>query len=298
MNTLVDALGYFGFIFLELVLLFLSISTAVALILQYIPKEKLGRSLSGRCGYVMAAALGGITPFCACSTIPLTLGLLHAGVAIGPILTFVMVSPLLNPIIVGMVWTMMGWKACLVYSGVCFLAAIAGGSLMSRIHAERFVRVSAGVSGDDCRGEGDAPVPSLKGKLGKAFSTAYRDLQGVLIYLIIGTAIGAAIYGYVPGEWVVAIAGKDRLFAIPAAALIGIPLYIRAESAIPIGLALAQKGMSLGAVISLIIGGAGMAIPEMSMLLSIFRLRIVAAIVALVFLTAVVGGYCFDWVLM
>jgi hypothetical protein len=209
-----------------------------------------------------------------------------------------MVSPLLNPIIVGMVWTMMGWKACLVYFGVCFLAAIGGGSLMSRIHAERFVRVPVGESGDNCRGTGDAPVLPLKRKLGKAFSSAYRDLQGVLVYLIIGTAVGAAIYGYVPGEWVVAVAGRDRLFAIPAAALVGIPLYIRAESAIPIGLALAQKGMSLGAVIALIIGGAGMAIPEMSMLLSIFRVRIVAAIVALVFLTAVVGGYCFDWVLV
>lgn len=298
MNTLVDTLGYFGFIFLELVLLFLSISTVIALVLQYIPKEKLGRRLSGRGGYVMAAALGGVTPFCACSTVPLTLGLLHAGVAIGPVLTFVLVSPLLNPIIVGMVWTMMGWKACLVYSGVCFFAAIGGGVLMSRIHAERYVRAIAGVADGGCCGGGDAPVLSFRRKLGKAFSTAYRDLLGVLVYLIIGTAIGAVIYGYVPGEWVVAIAGKERLFAIPAAALIGIPLYIRAESAIPIGLALAQKGMSLGAVIALIIGGAGMAIPEMSMLLSIFRARIVAAIVALVFLTAVIGGYCFDWILM
>ncbi len=298
MNTLVDALGYFGFIFLELVLLFLSISTVIALILQYIPKEKLGRYLSGRYGYVMAAVLGGVTPFCACSTVPLTLGLLHAGVAIGPIMTFVMVSPLLNPIIVGMVWTMMGWKACLVYSGVCFLAAIGGGAVMSRIHAERYVRALAGVSDGGCCETGDPPALSLKGKLGKAFSSAYRDLLGVLVYLILGTAVGAVIYGYVPGEWVAAIAGKDRVFAIPAAALVGIPLYIRAESAIPIGLALVKKGMSLGAVIALIIGGAGMAIPEMSMLLSIFRARIVAAIVALVFLTAVIGGYCFDWVLM
>ncbi|NLE56151.1 MAG: permease, partial [Lentisphaerae bacterium] len=113
-------------------------------------------------------------------------------------------------------------------------------------------------------------------------------------YLIIGTAIGAFIYGYVPQDWVVSVAGKGNHFAIPLAALIGVPLYIRAESAIPIGLALAQKGMSLGAVIALVIGGAGMAIPEMSMLLSIFKGRVVAAIVALVFLTAVIGRYCFD----
>jgi uncharacterized membrane protein YraQ (UPF0718 family) len=121
--------------------------------------------------------------------------------------------------------------------------------------------------------------------------------MGVLIYLVVGTAIGAVIYGYVPQDWILSIAGKGNILAVPVAALIGIPLYIRAESAIPIGLALAQKGMSLGAVLALIIGGAGMAIPEMSMLLSIFKARIVAVIVALVFLTAVIGGYAFDWFL-
>ena len=120
----------------------------------------------------------------------------------------------------------------------------------------------------------------------------------MLIYLIVGIAIGATIYGYIPQEWIVSLAGPENRFAIPVAALVGVPLYIRAESAIPIGLALVQKGMSLGAVIALIIGGAGMAIPEMSMLLSIFKARIVAAIVALIFFTAVIGGYLFDFLLI
>ena len=282
MNTLLDTLDYFGFIFLELVVLFLSISTAISLILQYIPREKFGRYLSGRAGYFMAALLGSITPFCACSTIPLTLGLLNAGVSIGPVLTFVLVSPLLNPIIVGMVWSLMGWKACLIY------------------FFERYVRKLAEPETSCCSGESSGPaVPAaFRGKLKKAFFDAYGDLQRVLIYLIVGTAIGATIYGYIPQEWIVSLAGPENRFAIPVAALVGVPLYIRAESAIPIGLALVQKGMSLGAVIALIIGGAGMAIPEMSMLLSIFKARIVAAIVALIFFTAVIGGYLFDLLLV
>lgn len=300
MNTLLDTLDYFGFIFLELVVLFLSISTAISLILQYIPREKFGRYLSGRSGYLMAALLGSVTPFCACSTIPLTLGLLNAGVSIGPILTFVLVSPLLNPIIVGMVWSLMGWKACLIYFSACFFSAMAGGWLMKIFHAERFVRKFAEPETSCCPGgapESAAPV-TFKNKLKKAFFDAYGDLQRVLIYLIVGTAIGATIYGYIPQEWIVSLAGPENRFAIPLAALVGVPLYIRAESAIPIGLALVQKGMSLGAVIALIIGGAGMAIPEMSMLLSIFKARIVAAIVALIFFTAVIGGYLFDFLLI
>lgn len=293
-------MDYFGFIFLELVVLFLSISTAISLILQYIPREKFGRYLSGRAGYFMAALLGSVTPFCACSTIPLTQGLLNAGVSIGPVLTFVLVSPLLNPIIVGMVWTLIGWKACLIYFSVCFFSAMLGGWLMKIFHAERYVRKFAEPGTSCCSGEASEPaaLATFKGKLKKAFSDAYGDLQRVLIYLIVGTAIGATIYGYIPQEWIVSLAGPENRFAIPVAALVGVPLYIRAESAIPIGLALVQKGMSLGAVIALIIGGAGMAIPEMSMLLSIFKARIVAAIVALIFFTAVIGGYLFDFLLI
>ena len=300
MNTLLNTLDYFGFIFLELVVLFLTISTAISLMLQYVPRERFGRYLSGRSGYLMGALLGSVTPFCACSTIPLTLGLLNAGVSIGPILTFVLVSPLLNPIIVGMVWTLMGWKACLIYFSACFFSAILGGWLMKLSHAERYVRKFAERGTRCCSGDASEPagLATFRGKLKKAFSDAYGDFQRVLIYLIVGTAIGATIYGYIPQEWIVSLAGPENRFAIPVAALVGVPLYIRAESAIPIGLALVQKGMSLGAVIALIIGGAGMAIPEMSMLLSIFNVRIVAAIIALIFFTAVIGGYLFDILLV
>ncbi len=97
-----------------------------------------------------------------------------------------------------------------------------------------------------------------------------------------------------PQDFVLRYAGPDNIFAIPVAAIIGIPLYIRTETAIPIGVALMQKGMTGGAVIALIIGGAGMAIPEMSMLAAIFKKKLVAAIVIVIFLTAVIGGYVFN----
>lgn len=107
-------------------------------------------------------------------------------------------------------------------------------------------------------------------------------------------ALGAAIYGYMPSDFVLTIAGPQNPFAIPLAAILGVPLYIRAETAIPIGVALIEKGMSIGAVIALIIGGAGMAIPEMSMLTGIFKKKLVAMIVAVIFLTAVISGYLFN----
>lgn len=135
------------------------------------------------------------------------------------------------------------------------------------------------------------PFPS---KLKVAFAGAWDSLRPIMGYLLVGVALGAGIYGYMPQDFVMKIAGPDNPFAIPVAAVLGIPLYIRAETAIPIGLALMGKGMSIGAVISLIIGGAGMAIPEMTMLASIFKKQLVAMIVLVIFLTAVVSGYLFN----
>jgi len=127
-----------------------------------------------------------------------------------------------------------------------------------------------------------------------SFSKAWSGFRSVLVYLLIGVGIGAVIYGYLPHDFVLKFAGPDKPFAITIAAVIGIPLYIRAEIPIPIGVALMQKGMNVAAVIALIIGGAGMAIPEMSMLASIFKKKLVAVIVAVIFLTAVIGGFIFN----
>ena len=139
---------------------------------------------------------------------------------------------------------------------------------------------------------------TIKRKLREAFVSAWDSLRPILGYLLIGVALGAGIYGYMPQDFVLKIAGPDNLFAIPIAAVLGIPLYIRAETAIPIGVALMAKGMSIGTVIALVIGGAGMAIPEMTMLASIFRKKLVATIVVVIFLTAVITGYLFNILLL
>lgn len=298
MNTLFKTIEYFFLITAELAALFLSVSTLVALVLQYVPDEKLRKWLSkgGVFGNFIGAGVGALTPFCACSTIPMTVGLLNAGAPFGPVMSFVIASPLLNPIILTMIVAMMGLKACVMYFVVTFFGSVLFGVVLAKMGGAGMVKqLAPKKSCCCCSGETTKPITFLQ-KLKSAFQSAWSDFKGILVYLLIGVGIGAAIYGYIPQDLVVRIAGQQNPFAIPIAAIIGVPLYIRAETAIPIGVVLMQKGMSMGAVIALIIGGAGMAIPEMAMLASIFKKRLVAAIVAVIWVTAVVGGYLLNMI--
>ena len=297
MDALINTLKYFLLITAELTVLFIGISALVALVLMYVPQDKMRAWLSkrGLWGNFLGAVVGSLTPFCACSTIPMTLGMLNAGAPFGPVMSFVIASPLLNPIIISMVATLMGLKACLLYFSVTFSGSVIFGVILEKTGGARFVRNVRIKSA--CCGNAAPVIPAdFSGKLKSAFATAWGDFRAVLVYLLIGVGIGAGIYGYIPQEFVARIAGPHNPFAIPVAAIVGVPLYIRAETAIPIGLALAQKGMSMGAVIALIIGGAGMAIPEMAMLASIFKKRLVASIIAVIWATAVIGGYAFNMI--
>lgn len=294
MNSLVDSIRFFVLITAELAALFIGISTLVALVLMYLPQEKIKRWMSGKGIFanIVGAVFGALTPFCACSTIPMTLGFLQIGIPFGAVMSFVIASPLLNPIILTMVAALMGFKTAAVYFTITFIGAIAFGVILEKTGGAKYVK-RVRIKG--ATHEENEQVPqAFKSKLKQSFFKAWGDFRGILVYLLIGVGIGAVIYGYLPEDLVLKLAGPDNPFAVPVAAAIGVPLYIRAETAIPIGVALMGKGMSVGAVIALIIGGAGMAIPEMSMLAGIFKKRLVAAIVIMIYLTAVIGGYIFN----
>jgi hypothetical protein len=297
MNSFTEMVKYFVVITAELTVLFMGISTIVALMLMYLPQERIKAWMlkKGVWGNFIGAFAGALTPFCACSTIPLTLGFLEAGITFGSVMSFVIASPLLNPIILAMLVALMGWKTCLIYFIIVFGGSVVFGVVLEKSGGSKLVK-RVRIKGGSNYGDEEAP-DTFTGRLKVSFLKAWGDFRGVLIYLLIGVGVGAVIYGYMPQEIVLRLAGPSNPFAIPVAAVIGIPLYIRAETAIPIGVALMQKGMSVGAVIALIIGGAGMAIPEMSMLAGIFKKKLVAAIVAVIFVTAVAGGYIFNMVL-
>lgn len=341
LNNFITAGKFFLIIAGELIGIFVAVAFIIGLLLEYLPPQRIKKFLSGRMlgmQYFLGALLGGVTPFCSCSTVPILSGLLKGGVPFGPVLAFLFASPVLNPIIVSLLVMLLGVRVTAVYVVVTFLGSMLTAVLLSKFGLERDVKpLAAFQTGCGC-GTPSGPVPApeaepasggccccsggdgtagtqpvqatgcctvdmdadlsgsvpFKVRMKHAAAEAVSTFKGVFWYLMIGAGIGAFIYGFFPQDLVTRVAGPGNPWSIPVAAVIGVPMYIRAETVIPIGAALIGKGMGVGTVLALVIGGAGASIPEIIILGSIFKRRLIFAFCLTVFGVAVAAGYLVD----
>ena len=310
---IMDALGFFIFVVTELTILFIAVSFLVRAIHHLLPAEKIKSVMSGRHGrgYLIGAGLGSLTPFCSCSTIPLTVGLLRARAGFGPTMAFLFTSPLVNPMLVALLWMALGLQFTLIYATMALFLAVSIAYLLQRFNFERFVnedvyaaaeeKVTANassVAADDILAENFGSAAkrllgnreNLKGLLRYAVSE-YRKF---LPFILIGVAVGAILHGFVPEDFLVRYASADSPWAIPFSAIVGIPLYLRASTMIPMIMPLAAKGVSLGALAALMIGAAGASLPEVIMLKRIFKMPMMIAFLFSVLTIAVVTGFVFN----
>jgi len=304
-DMVMDTLGMFAFLAAELTVLFLLISYLVGVLQEYIPPAKIQSILSGKNGkgYIVAGLLGAITPFCSCSTIPFLKGLLRAKAGFGTMMVFLFASPLLNPIIIGLFTVTFGIKVTVFYFAIAMGVSVIAGYSLEKFGFEKYVKAQAYIdpelgskptgcgTGTSC-GEQKEPVNRWL----KIWLSTWRDFKKVLPYLIVGIALGSMIYGFMPTAFVASIASADNPFAIPVAAVIGIPLYIRAEAVIPLSAALAAKGMGLGAVMALIIGSAGASLTEVILLKSLFKNTMIAAFLFVILGMAVGAGFLYQFI--
>lgn len=327
-SQLHDALGMFIHLGVELSVLFIGISLLVGVLQRNIPPSRVEALLSStrRSSYLLAAGLGAITPFCSCSTIPVLKGLIRERAGFGPMMVFLFASPLLNPIVVALLLATFGVTLTAIYVLAAFLVALGAGWLLQTLGFERHVRSqsdnrmksagAAAVQPSDqigCCGAASEVTPTTcvsepasqetssccsdssatagKGKYSGLWREAWADFIEVLPYLLIGIAIGSVIYGFVPTGVLSQYAGPNNPLAIPVAAVIGVPLYIRAEAVIPLAAALMAKGVGAGTVMALIIGSAGASLTELILLRSLFQMKLIAAFVSIVFAMAIMAGY-------
>ncbi len=281
-----------------MILLFIGISFLVGLIREYIPEDRIKSALKDRkfgLGNVLGAAFGALTPFCSCSTIPILVGLLDVGIPFGIAYSFLIASPLLNPVIFFLLLALFGLVPTLVYTIIGFSTAVLSGILLQRAGYTKYLKDVTLEKTETCDCDGEETLSSIhKARFARSLGFALSLFRQVVPYLILGAGIGAFIYGFVPEDLIVTLAGPQNPLAIPVAAIIGVPMYIRAETIIPISAVLLVKGMGIGAVMALIIGGAGASIPEVTLLASIFEKRLIAAFVITVLGVAIIAGVIFQ----
>lgn len=303
-ETFIRAGRTFLTLFGELLGLFIGISFVVALLQIYISQDRIKRILTTPkkgLNSVLGALLGAVTPFCSCSTIPVLVGLFKSGAPFCGAISFLLTSPVLNPAIITLMLAFFGVKSTILYAAFTFAFAVVMGLLLDQAGFAKYVK-NVTVTGGH---QGSVSWENLQGtfwqKQRRAIGLALKDslglFKGVLGFLLLGAGIGAFIYEFVPTDLLAGFAGANSLWAIPLAAIVGIPMYIRTETMIPIASILISKGVAPGVMISLILGGAGASIPEVSLLNSIFKKKMVVAFVLCIFAVAVITGYIFNLVL-
>lgn len=303
-ETIIHAGKTFLMLFGELFALFIGISFVVALLQIYISQERIKRILTTprkSLNSVLGALLGAVTPFCSCSTIPVLVGLFKSGAPFNGAVSFLLTSPILNPAIITLMMAFFGLKATIVYTAFTFLFAVIMGLVLDRLGFEREIK-NVSVKGGH---NGGVSWEKLQGnfwqKQCQAVKLSLIDaiglFKGVFGFLLLGAGIGAFIYEFIPTDLLANFAGADNIWAVPFAAVIGIPMYIRTETMIPIASILIAKGVAPGVMIALILGGAGASIPEVSLLSSIFKKKMVIAFVICIFAVATITGYIFNMVL-
>ncbi|MCG1366738.1 permease [Staphylococcus epidermidis] len=286
LDSIMEFIKTFVMLFFELLTLFIIVSFIVSLIQQVVSEEKIKRFLSKpnqAISYVLGMVFGAMTPFCSCSTIPILAGLLNSKVPFGPAVSFLIASPLMNPLMIFMLWALLGWKVAIVYFIVLAIFSILTGFVFSKMNlAETYKGVNV---------KGDGFFANKTGSRVKhALNDAWAFLYPMLPYLFIGVFIGAFIYGFVPETFITIYASGGGIISVFIASIIGIPMYIRPETMLSIAEALASKGMSLGTVVALIIGGAGASIPEVVLLSKLFKKKFVISFVIAILVVAISTG--------
>lgn len=309
-DNLLEALRWFVVMTPLLGALFLGLLFVVTLVQARVPQARVRDVFRGRragLGYVGGAALGTVTPFCSMTTIPVFAGLLRGGVPFGPTMAFLISSPLLDPIVLGVLLFLIGPRPTAIYAGVTFLFSIGIARVFAGLGLAADVKVPKELPGGSAP-EPDPPQarpwagasvttgPQESRWLGawaavrKAWRKSWRAFVRLAPHLVLGTAIGATVRGFLPVSWILAIAGPNQPFAIPLMAVLGMPAYINAEILLPITAALLDKGLGVGAVVALVITGLGMSASEVALLTAFLRPRLIAALAVSFFLVATAGG--------
>ncbi len=283
------------------VLLLLALIVFVTGVLRsWFSPEKTRAILSGKreiMGYPLAAALGVLTPFCSCSSVPLFIGFVSAGIPLGVTFSFLIAGPMVGPVGLGLLFGLVGWKIAGIYLVFGFTISTVAGWVMGRMGLERYLQDWVRELNAGAVGGLEEERLTMVDRLKIGLEQVQEILGKVWIWVVIGIAIGALIHGYVPEAMMLRIMGGEAWWSVPAAVVVGIPMYTNAAGVIPIVEALLGKGAALGTTLAFMMSVIALSLPEMIILKQVLTLRLISIFVAVVASGILATGFLFNIIL-
>ncbi|MFZ5692117.1 MAG: permease [Pseudomonadota bacterium] len=295
-SRLGEVIQFFVYDTPKVLLLLTLIVFAMGMVRSAFSPERTRALLAGRAeglGNVAAAGLGILTPFCSCSAVPLFVGFVSAGVPLGVTFSFLIAAPMVNEVALGLLFALVGWQVALTYLVFGLAVAIVGGYVIGRLKLEGWLEPWV----REIR-TGTVQLPDERMTLVdriKAGIDAVKDIVGrVWMWIIAGIAVGALIHGYVPAELMMRIMGADAWWSVPAAVILGIPMYANAAGIIPVVEALLGKGAALGTTLAFMMSVIALSLPEMLILRKVLTAKLIAVFVGVVGSGILAVGYLFN----
>ncbi len=285
----------------------------IALLRSSLNVERVRDYLSGKhrsIGYLMGSSFGAITPFCSCSSIPVFLGFTSAGIPVGITMAFLLTSPLINEVAVLLLLSLLGWKFTLLYVLIGMSVGMIGGMFLDAIKAERWLQDFAAKA--LAQGQQQALVQSSKPidavdqtleKTKVSFAQRHKFAKNeaaeifgrVWKWVIVGVGLGAALHGFVPDGWLQQHLGDGQWWSVPAAVILGIPLYSNATGIIPVMESLINNGLPIGTTLAFCMSTVAASFPEFILLKQVMQWRLLAVLFAILLVSFTCVGWIFNF---
>ena len=276
-------------LFLLFVLIFV-----IGVMRTFLPQKKVKKWMGqkGIAGNIFSSLFGAITPFCSCSSIPLFLGFLKAGIPLGVTFSFLITSPLINEYLVVLMLGFFGWKITVLYVLSGLLIGTIAGAVLGRMKLEQFLVkdiVQARENGSD-----EKVFSDFKSRLKFGWDESVSITYKIWIWVLVGVGIGAAIHNYVPQEMIQNIIAKTGIFGVPIATVLGVPMYGSCAAIVPIAVVLFQKGIPLGTALAFMMAIAALSLPEAIMLRRAMKFQLIALFFGITAIAIILIGYLFN----
>jgi uncharacterized protein len=289
-----EAAYFFAYDSVKILALLFSMIAVIGFFRSYVPPGRIRSWLSGRrawVSYLAAASFGALTPFCSCSSIPIFISLMKAGVPLGPAFAFLVTSPLINEYLAVLMLGFFGWKITLAYIFFGMLLGMVSGFFIERMNMKGQLVEGLVVEGESFK---DPVFPGFRSRIAYGLSEAVSMTKSLWLWVLFGVGVGAFIHGFIPKELIDSAVGATGLFAVPIVVLIGIPLYANCSAVVPIAVVLFQKGVPIGTALAFMMATSALSLPEAIILRRAMKVRLILMFFGIVGAGIVVIGYVFN----